>query len=196
MPRWCRDRAGMGAVVGFVIFVIAIVLVYALSQSQAQGDALTGVIRATGMRSLQWAGRSALNEVDYRVRRPRTGVPGVMKAIQQGGTPAPVDPVVTREMYQEAIQRGELTIGPVQLKLVTPPRDIKSKEPWYIDMSVTVGYQLGRAKLERRLRRRLVAFNHPMTVTLGPGAGEDPTQGIFDATLVLEPNGLFEVMEQ
>ena len=28
------------------------------------------------------------------------------------------------------------------------------------------------------------------------GAGENPTEGIFDATLVLEANGLFEVMEQ
>ena len=87
MPRWSPDRAGMGAIVAFVIWAITLVLVYALTQSQAQGDALNGVVRATGLRTVQWAGRSALNEADYKVRRPRSSGPGIMSTIQSGGTP-------------------------------------------------------------------------------------------------------------
>lgn len=186
----------MGAIVAFVIWVISLVLVYALSQSQAQGDALNGVIRAAGLRSLQWAGRSALNEVDFKVRRPHlSGGPGAMRAIQQGGTPAPTDAVVTQGLYADRIASGELTISPVELRLVTPVRAKDSKEPWFIDMSVQVTFRMGRTKLERKLRRRLVAYNQPMIVTLGPGAGPDPTKGVFDATLVLQPAPLLEVME-
>lgn len=190
------SRSGMGAVVAFVIWVISLVLIYALSQSQAQGDALTGVIRASGLRSLQWAGRSALNEVDYKVRRPHLpGSTNAMRTIQSGGTPAPTDAVVTNELYADRIASGELSISPVELKLVTPPRAKDSKEPWFIDMSVKVTYRMGRTQLERKLRRRLVAYNQPMIVTLGPGAGADPTKGVFDATLVLQPGPMLEVME-
>jgi hypothetical protein len=180
----------MGAIVAFVIWVISLVLIYALAQSQAQGDALTGVVRAAGLRTLQWAGRSALNEVGYKVRLPREGDPRIMPTIQRGGTPAAIEAVATRELYAAAIARGEIVIGPVETRLVTPVRDMKSKEPWFIDQTVSVQYRMGRVKLERKLRRRLVAYNHPMTVTLGPGAG------VIGATLVLENRSLFEVMEQ
>lgn len=194
MRRSCRR--GVGAVLGFVIFVISIVLIYALSQGQAQSDALTGVVRAAGLRSLQWAGRSALNEVEYKVRRSYASGIDPMETIRKGGTPAPIEPKFTLDMYKEQIQRGELGIGSVEMKLVTPKRADDSKEPWYIDMSVNVVYRMARTRLERRLRRRLVAYNQPMIVTLGPGAGSDPTKGVFDATLVLEPRTLLEVMEQ
>ena len=65
----------------------------------------------------------------------------------------------------------------------------------FIDMSVKVTYRMGRTKLERTLRRRLIAYNQPMIVTLGPGAGADPTKGVFDATLALQPGPMLEVME-
>ena len=196
MPRWCRDRAGQGAVVAFVIWVIAMVFIYALSQGQASSDALNGVVRAAGLRTLQWAGRSALNEVDYRMRRPNLGV-DVMGTIQGGGTPSPVEATATADLYKDELASGVLTVGAVEIKLVTPVRDKKSKEPWFIDLAVPVTYRLGRNTLQRRLRRRLVAYNQPMTVILGPGADpSDPTKGVFDATLCLEQNSLLEVMEQ
>lgn len=196
MRRWCRDRAGVGAIIAFVIWVISIVLIYALSQSQAQGDALTGVLRAAGLRSLQWAGRSALTEVEYKLRHADESAPDPLEAIRTGGTPPPVEPVATLEMYREEVRRGELAIGSVELARVTPVRANDSKEPWYVDLTVKVVYRMGRTRLERKVRRRLVAYCQPMIVSLGPGAGSDPTKGVFDATLVLEPRALLEVMEQ
>jgi hypothetical protein len=196
MRRWSRKRAGMGAIIAFVIWVVSIVLIYALSQSQAQGDALMGVVRAAGLRSLQWAGRSALNEIEYKLRRPETTGVDPMETIRSGGTPSPTEPTFTLKMYQDQIKSGVIAIGSVDLKLVTPKRAADSKDPWYIDMTVKVVYRMGRTRLERRVRRRLVAYCQPMSVTLGPGAGEDATKGVFDATLVLEPRSLLEVMEQ
>lgn len=187
---WTASRRGQGAVVIFVIWVIAIALVYALSQSQAQGDALSIAVRVIGLRSIHWAGRSALNEVAFRIsRKPESGQ-DALEVIHQGGTPSPLEPALTREVYAPAISRGEIAISEVEVKLIggTHPQD--STDPWYFDMSVSVEYRAGRARLSRTLRRRYVARQFPVRLTLGPGAPK-----ILSTGLTIQDGYLFEVME-
>ena len=67
----CRsDRRGLGAIFAFVLWVLAIALIYALSQSQAQSGALTGVARVAAMRAVVFAGESALEEASHVIRNP------------------------------------------------------------------------------------------------------------------------------
>lgn len=187
---WTGDRKGQGAVVGFVIFVIAIALVYAFAQSQAQSDALTGSVRVIGLRSVHWAARSGLNEVAFRMARPPGGGTDVMRTLQQGQTPSPLEPAATREIYAPAIERGELTISDVEVKLIGGTRPADSTDPWFFDMSIKVEYRLSRAKLLRTVRRRHVARQHFVRLTMGPGAPRN-----IAAALVMDEGYLFEVME-
>lgn len=184
------DRRGQGVVVIFVVWVIAIALVYALSQSQAQGDALNGAVRVIGLRSVQWAARSALNEVAFRIQRPVPGAPDVMDVLHGGGTPSPLDPVVTREIYAPAIARGEIAVAEVEVKLVGGTHPPDSDDPWFFDMSVRVEYRAGRAKLGRTLRRRCIGHQRHVRLTLGPGAPR-----IISTALVMDEGYLFEVLE-
>lgn len=184
------DRRGQGAVVIFVIWVIAIALVYAFSQSQAQGDALSGAVRVIGLRSVHWAARSALNEVTFRISHKPASGQDALEVIHQGGTPNPLDPALTREIYAPAIGRGELAISEVDVKLIGGTHPPDSKDPWYFDMSVSVEYRAGRARLSRTVRRRYVAHQFPVRLTLGPGAPK-----ILSTGLTIQEGYLFEVME-
>jgi hypothetical protein len=184
------SRRGLGAIVAFVIWVIAITLIYAMSQSQAQSGALSGVIRAAGLRVMQWAGRSALNEVAFKVRRPASGDPAVMRAFQSGTAPSPMDPVGTRELYRPMVDRGELVIHPVDSRLVSRPAEPLSTGPWQFDFSVKVEYKLAGVKLTRQLRRRHLGRQYFTHILLGPRKGEKVPTAVS-----MEPDFLFEVLE-
>lgn len=178
----------MGAVVAFILWIIAIAFIYALSQSQAQSSALTGVVRVAGLRLLQWAARSSLNETHFVLTLPPKDGVDRMRMLQQGQVPPPVEPAGTRDIYAEHIARGELTISPVEVKLFGPKHPETSREVWFFDASVKVEYRLGSSKLARTLRRRFTGRQFMITFTLGP---VDPVP----PALVLDPGFLFEVME-
>jgi hypothetical protein len=182
----------MGAIVLFVIWVIAIALVYALSQSQAQSGALSGVVRVAGLRSVQWAARSALNEAAFKLALPpQGGAPDRMQQLRTGGTPPPLDPAATREAYANAVSRGEITIGDVSVRLAGAPPSATSTAPVPIDLSVRVEYKVAGAKLARTVRRRHLARQFFVKMTLGPREG----QTILTA-FSMQPGFAFEVMEQ
>lgn len=184
-------RAGMGVVVLFVIWVIAIALVYALSQSQAQSGALQGVVRVAGLRSVQWAGRSALNEAAFKLTLPAaSGGPDRMQQLRRGETPPPLEPAATREVYATPIGRGEITIGDVQVRLAGAAPSPTSTAPVPIDMAVRVEYKLAGAKLSRLVRRRHIGKQFFVKMTLGPREGEN-----IVTALSLQPGYAFEVME-
>lgn len=183
-----HDRRGMGAVVAFVLWIIALSFIYALSQSQAQSTALTGVVRVAGLRLVEWAARSSLNEVAFKLTLPPQSGVDTMRQLQLGQTPPPVAPAGTREIYAEHIARGELSISPVEVKLFGGTKPPDSREVWFFDASVKVEYQLGSSKLVKTLRRRLTGRQFMFRVTLGPDENIPPV-------LALDPGFLFEVME-
>lgn len=170
----------------FVIWVVAMAFIYAFSQSQAQSGALTGVVRVAGLRLLQWAARSALNETAFKLSL--AAGESQMQLLRQGQTPPPEEPVGTKEIYAESLARGELTISPVEVKLVGAPKPPESRDTWFFDASVKVEYRLGGSKLSKTVRRRLTGRQFQVKVTLGPATTLPPT-------LVLDPGLLFEVME-
>lgn len=179
----------MGAVFAFVAWMIAIAVIYALSQSEAQSGALTGVVRVAGLRSIQWAARSALNEAGVQVREPAKGT-RPLEPLRTGGGVSPLEPAATRALYEKEVARGELTIGRVACETVGPPKKSDSEETWLIDMTVRVDYRLGGVKLTRQLRRRHTGRAHFITMTMGPRAGQ-----IIGGALTLDEGFLFEVME-
>lgn len=170
----------------FVLWVIALAFIYAFSQSQTQSQALTGVARVAGLRMVEWAARSALNETQYKLALP--GGSDAMHALQQGQPPPPLEPAGTREIYAEQIARGELTVSPVEVKNFGGTRAADSREVWYFDASVKVEYRLGSSRLAKTVRRRLTGRQFMFRVTLGPDEKIPPV-------LALDPGLLFEVME-
>lgn len=179
----------MGAILAFVIWMIAIAVIYALSQSEAQSGALTGVIRVAGLRSIQWAARSALNEAGVKLRSPGKGS-DPLAAIRSGAAPSPMEPDATRALYEKEVARGELTIGRVTCELVGAAKKTDSEETQQIDLSVRVDYRLAGVKLSRQVRRRHTGRVYLVVMSSGPHAGET-VEGAFS----LDDGHLFEVME-
>jgi stage V sporulation protein SpoVS len=190
MRRCSSAERGGAAVVLFVAWVIALALVYALSQSQAQSGALTGVIRAAGLRSIQWAGRSALNEAAYQLRFPSRAVAAPAAALASGRDPGAIEPAATRQLHAPMISRGELAIGPVQSRIVSRPSSPVSSDPWQVELSVRVEYRLAGVKLSRQVRRRHAGHQFLVRVEMGPRAGQQ-----IPANVSIDGEPMFEVME-
>lgn len=190
MRRSSTERGGQGVVLMFVIFTIMLALIYALSQGQAGSEALTGTLRAAGLRAILCAGRSALNEADHKLRNPLEGAPEPLDVTLKGGTAPAIEPLATRALYEREIQRGELVIDAVEVRRVTPARGETSTEPWLLDLVVRVQFRLGGVKLARTLRRRFVGHAEFVTMEL-PATNE-----IVHATLVLNDHPAFEVVEE
>ena len=192
----------MGALFAFVLWVLAIALIYALVQSQAQSGALAGVARVSALRAVVFAGESAVEEASYVIRNPSGESSGVLDAMQGGGTRgnAP-EPETTRALFKHLKDEnqlgGDITIGPVTYELVRKgqlpagtPENSGIKPPWLVDLAVKVDYVAGPIKLARTVRRRYVAYEVKVVETMGPKAGTVVARSLF-----MRPEVLLEVVE-
>lgn len=199
----------MGIIVALVLWVVTMALIYALIQSQAGSGALTGVVRTTAMRSVLFAGRSALTEASYVVRHPPRGSRDPLERLVSGSTSAdPFEPVGTLQLYRELIARGQLEVGHVECNLASRPASEFSTEPWMIDLSVRISAKVAGSTVTRRVVRRHLGRLHTIRATVGssarrppPGPGPRPTPGpparesVLATWLVMQPEPLLEVTE-
>jgi hypothetical protein len=167
-------------------------LIYALVQSQAQRGAYTGVVRTVALRTLLFAGQSALTEAAHAIRHPPPAGSGPLGAIEGGSTSGTaLEPEATRAKYKGPIDAGLLTIGPVEFDVVSRPPSLPSEKPWLIDLTVRVSYTMAGVKLSRLLRRRCVGRGYVIREIMGPRRG----QVVFTA-LSMYGGCLVEVMDR
>lgn len=175
--------------VAFVIWVVMIALVYALMVGQSQGDALSGIVRVSGLRTVVLAGQSALAEADYVLRHPRDGQATVLEGMRGGSsTGVAHDPAGTRKLYDEDVAAGRLNIEPVQYAIAHKPS--KPRDPWHIDLSVRVTTTFAGKTITRRLRRRVLGEVCEVRAQLGPSRGR-----VVLVALAMQGRPLFEVVE-
>lgn len=185
----CADRRGVGALAAFVIWVVTIALIYAFMLSQGQSGALTGIVRVSGVRTVTFAGQSAIAEASYVLRNPPKEGSIVLENIRNGGTDGFVhDPAGTKKLYEEDIAAGRLEIGPVQFTVAGRPA--KEGDPYQIDLHVRVTTRFAGAKLSRLIRRRVLGQLCQVRGLIGPSKGK-----VVLATLALQDAPLFEVIE-
>lgn len=183
------DRAGIGAMVAFVLWVVTIALIYALMQGQAQSGALTGVVRVNGLRTVVLAGQSALAETSYVLRHPPDGGSNVLKGIEGGSASGQAhDPAATRLLYEDDVNAGRLTIEPIKYEVAL--KAPKPSDPWHIDLTVRVTNVFAGTKITRQLRRRVMGFVHEVKEIEGPKKGT-----VIFAALSIRGDPLFEVIE-
>lgn len=203
MRAWSNsNRRGVGAMFAFVLWIMAIAIVYALMQSQAQSGALQGVARVSGMRAAIFAGQSAIEEASYVIRHPSGDSSTVLDAMNGGGSSGTAhEPEVTRAVYQklksEGSAPGDLTLSSVTYRMVgkcPPPADQPAssvqKIAYLIDLAVKVEFKNGAVKLARTVRRRFVGYEVQVTETLGPKAGQ-----VVARSLMLKPGYVLEVID-
>jgi hypothetical protein len=185
----CRNRAGIGAMVAFVLWVVTIALVYALMVGQSQSGALTGVVRVTGMRMVVLAGQSALAEASYVLRHPSNGKSTVLEGMRTGSAAGKAhDPTATRKLYTAEVSAGRLTVEPVMYEVAKRPA--KDGDPYLIDLTVRVTAVFAGVKITRQLRRRMLGELAQVHALLGPSAGK-----VVLAALSVHGRPLFEVVE-
>jgi hypothetical protein len=192
----------MGAMFAFVVWIVAIAIIYAFIQSQAQSGAMQGVARVSGMRVAIFAGQSALEEACYVIRHPAGASSSVLDAMNGGGSAGTAhEPDVTRAVYaklrSEGTAPGDLTLSAVSYKMVgkcPPPPDQPAssaqKAAYLIDLAVKVDFQNGGVKLARTVRRRYVGYEVTVTEAMGPKAGQ-----VIARSLMLRPGYVLEVIE-
>ena len=184
-----RSRRGIGAMVAFVIWVLAIALIYALISGQAQSGALNGVVRVSAMRMVVMAAQSALAEASYGLRYVPVGNSPVLNEMKNGSDAGTVrDPMVTKELYKKEVDEGRLVLEPVKYKVMK--RSSKPEDAWHIDLTVRSTYTLAGHKVSRQLRRRVLGFRYEITAVEGPSKGK-----VVFTDLAVRSDVLFEVVE-
>lgn len=144
----------MGALVAFVIWVVAIALIWAFMQGQATSGALTGVVRVTALTGLTLAGESALEEASIALRRPKEVTSPVLEAIRNGSDAGEAhDPKVTRDLFGADVAAGRLELGAVKYRVVHRGTD-KHRDPWLIELTVKSTFRAGAATMTRTVVRR------------------------------------------
>lgn len=184
------NRRGVGALAAFVIWVVMIALIYAFMLGQGQSGALAGIVRVSGVRTVVFAGQSALAEASYQLRHPTSGTSTVLESIRTGSAGGNVmEPDGTRKLYEEDVQAGRLEIGTVQYAVASKPA--KDRDPYQIDLTVRVTTKFAGTKITRLLRRRVLADLCQVRAMLGPSKGQ-----VVLVSLALQGRPLFEVVEQ
>lgn len=149
-----RSKRGVGALVALVAWVIAVALIWALMQGQGTSEALTGVLRVSGLTTLTLAGESALDEASIVLRNPPGPKSAVLEAIRTGSASGEAhDPRATRELFRDDVASGALTVEPVRYRVVHKGTD-RVRDPWLIELSVRVTYSRGKSAMSRTLMRR------------------------------------------
>lgn len=191
--RW-PGRRGVGTVVALVIWVMALALVYALSQSQAQSGALGGVMRVTALRTVMTAGQSALVEATHRLRHPQGGTSPLLQALLEGESSGQAhDPQASRDAYQELKLGGTLTIDFVTYQVAARPPDDSSTDPYQIDLSVKVQFTSHARRgggITRQLKRRLTGRIVRVGSSMGRSEGKDVHRALY-----LHPDPIAEMVE-
>jgi hypothetical protein len=184
--------------VALVIWIVAIALIYALTQGQAQSGALVAVVRLSALRTVVTAGQSALVEATHRLRHPAGGASPVVDAILKGTqTGQAHDPQASRDAYQALKLGGSLTIGPVMYRVAVRPDDSgaagAAADSWQIDLTVRVelaphATRVGR--VSRQLRRRMTGRTLRVGGSMGRAEGADVHRSLY-----LHPDPVLEVVE-
>lgn len=188
------SRRGLGTVAALVIWIVALALVYALTQSQAQSGALSSVMRVTALRTVLTAGQSALVEATHRIRHPPNGTSPLLAALLRGERAGQAhDPQAARDAFQELKLGGKLTIGAVTYEVAAAPTSLDSTDPWLIDLIAEVRYTSHASRaatISRRLRRRLTGRVIRIASSLGRSAGTDVLRSLY-----IHPDPILEVIE-
>lgn len=185
----CTDRRGVGALAAFVIWVVTIALIYAFMLSQGQSGALTGIVRVSGLRTVTFAGQSAIAEASWFLRHPPKDGSIVLENIRNGGVGGFLhDPVGTKKLYEDEVQSGRLQIGPVQYSVAKVPA--KDGDPYQIDLAVRVTSRFVGTSITRMIRRRVLGEVCRVRALNGPSKGK-----VVLASIALQDRALFEVVE-
>lgn len=193
MRAWSRSdarRQGLGALVAFVAWVVAIALIWALMQGSATSGALAGVIRVSGLSTLTLAGESALEEASIALRHARTDTSPVLEAIRSGADAGEAhDPRATRELFSTDVQAGVLKLEKVRYRVVNRGTDTL-RDPYLIDLSVRVTFTGGSAAMTRLVSQRHTGRICHVRVVEGPRESAP----IFSA-FTMDRNFLLRVIE-
>lgn len=159
---WTCNRRGLGALVALVMWVLALALVWALVQSQATSNALTGAVRVSALTTLTLAAESALDEASIALRHPPdSGSPALAAMLAGRDAGEAQDPRATRELFADDVAAGTLDVGRVEYRVIH--RGAPSAGPgkragtWLIDLAVRVRFRAGGVAMTRRVRRRHAA---------------------------------------
>jgi hypothetical protein len=187
-----RQRSGLGLALALALWIVTIALIHALVVARASSGALSGVARTAYLRSLVFAGQSALEEACYRIRNPTDGGPPPLSDLVAGGAGSGIaaDPVATRDVFATQVRGGVMRIQPVMYAVVARPPATRPDDAWLVDLSVEVRMRALATTLARRVRRRYPATICRVVETIGPRAGE-----VVYADFVLAQDPLLEVVE-
>lgn len=174
-------RHGIGLAIALVLWVVAMVLINAIMQSQATSSAFVAMVRMIHSRTATFAARSALEEAAFAIRHPANGVSRVQEAYESGArTGTLYEPAETRRLYapQEGQPEGRLAIESISYEFVggipvvsNDPQD----ERFLIDFTVRVRFEDAPGSLKgltRLMRRRYPGRLSKVIETLGPRKGQ------------------------
>lgn len=163
------DRSGIGLALGIVLWVLALAFLYAMVQSQARGGATGSMIRAAHLRSMVFAGQSALEEASFawrhQIKEPAAALQEILKGSRSGTAH---QPTISRTTFAAAPGLGTIHVGTVTYAVVSAPAGPTSTAPLQIDLEVQVETTLQRTRLTRSVRRRHLGWIHRVVQTAGP----------------------------
>lgn len=180
-PIRAHPRRGVGLAIALVLWVVAMVLINALAQSQATSGAFVSMVRMIHARTALFAARSALEEAAFALRHPANGISKIQEAYESGARGGPLhEPGETRNLYrpQEGQPEGALTIEAVRYEFVggvpTPSPDPRD-DRFLLDLTVRVRFDSAPGSLRgltRQMRRRYPGRLAKVIETLGPQKGK------------------------
>ena len=196
MPCSSRaSRRGVGLALALVLWVVAMVLINALVQSQATSSSFVAMVRMTHARTATFAARSALEEAAFVLRHAPNGISKIVDGFESGrASGAAHEPNETRSLYQplEGQPEGALAIEPVNYEFVGGLPDRKA-ERFLLDLTVRVRFANAPgnlAGLTRLMRRRYPGRVARIVETMGPKKDQ-----VVYVILTLDPDPILEVLE-